>query len=385
VKLNLSIVSAALAACSVAAGDEPLTIKGYFDHVVSVAFSPDSKLVAAGDRSGVVKVWNAADGASIAIFREAGENEAAALAFSADSQSVFVGVGHALKSNSMPGAVERWALTTRGDGEVVKGSAERIATSAAHGGKVSALALSPNGRYLFAGDRVGTVAVLGAAKLDALHVFKVGVIYNNIETKLPIDSLALSVDGECWTAFGFVNGYHYGFLHTGYGAEAGKISLPDYPKAGAFSPDGKVLAVGKSTVVWVDVAATLAAKWPQPRVDPKIELKPASIIVDIASMAYSADGKLLALLNRDEVLLWDVVGKRQLPSATGHAFRITAIAFSPDSKLLATTSADKTVKIWSVAKLLEAEPPVEPKPKPADPKVPEVKVPKVETPKVPVP
>jgi WD40 repeat protein len=49
------------------------------------------------------------------------------------------------------------------------------------------------------------------------------------------------------------------------------------------------------------------------------------------------------------VKLWSTATYRQLLTLKGHKDRIAKIVFSPDNKILATSSWDKTVKLWRAA------------------------------------
>ena len=68
-------------------------------------------------------------------------------------------------------------------------------------------------------------------------------------------------------------------------------------------------------------------------------------------MAFSPDGRLLATASADQtVRLWDVTtGQPHGQPLTGHTDAVYGVAFSPDGTLLATASDDQTVRLWDVA------------------------------------
>ncbi len=62
-------------------------------------------------------------------------------------------------------------------------------------------------------------------------------------------------------------------------------------------------------------------------------------------LAWSPDSQKMAITNRNEMLLWDKNGKL-IWTFKGHNSTVSTVAFSPNQKIIASGSLDKTVKIW---------------------------------------
>ncbi len=111
----------------------------------------------------------------------------------------------------------------------------------------------------------------------------------------------------------------------------------------AWSPDGKLVALGAfQEVRLVDsitsqTVATLPGHAEQVR-----------------AVAWSPDGMLIAAAGglpgqKGEIKLWNVATRTVTQTMAGHRDCIYAAVFSPDGKTLATASYDKLIKIWDTA------------------------------------
>ena len=165
----------------------------------------------------------------------------------------------------------------------------------------------------------------------------------------PIFAVALTQDGQ-FAACG--RGNRIDVYHVPSGRAA--VSLVDpkfYTAAGltnaahrdlvnalAFNPDGTLL---------VSAAFREVKLWRRPR---DVQRFSVSVSNPPAAFAISSDRKRLALATDDHrIEILEFPSGRPLNQLVGHSNRVTSLRFSADNALLASGSADKTVRIWKLS------------------------------------
>src|SRR5438309_1306105 len=67
----------------------------------------------------------------------------------------------------------------------------------------------------------------------------------------------------------------------------------------------------------------------------------------VMAVSFSPDGKVLASCSRDKTIkLWDVATGELKQTLTEHTAGVYDVTFSPKGDLLASGSRDKTIKLW---------------------------------------
>jgi WD40 repeat protein len=110
-----------------------------------------------------------------------------------------------------------------------------------------------------------------------------------------------------------------------------------------FSPNGQLLAVsdGKSGVLWDMAAGSIVRTLPGAK-------------DKVVSIRFSPDQKIVATTSWDHtVRLWDVASGKPLVVFTSHKSAVLACVFSPDGRTFVTAGDDRAIKFWNLATLRE--------------------------------
>ncbi len=313
------------------------------DIVKCIAFSPNGRMLASGHQDGSKVLWNTATGKVVNALKEG--REVNSVTFSPDEQTVVAQVGN---------EVCFWDGTTHRKFEPAKDAA-------------GCVAFSPNGRILAWGNQSGTVTLSDGQSVRPLKGHTG-----------PIGSIAFSPDGRTlasgsgdWTVilWDVASGTPRSTLRHG----SGVLSI-------AFSPNGQMLAYSGcyDEIILCEAATGVVRHSLRGRINP------------VEGVAFSPDGRTLAVGHRDEVRLWNTAtgeaqvhiigtggGGRQAFSPDGRTLascryavcfwdavtgasrgdgwsigppgsRVSGIAFHPDGRTLASANSDNTVILWDL-------------------------------------
>src|SRR5262249_15474405 len=112
----------------------------------------------------------------------------------------------------------------------------------------------------------------------------------------------------------------------------------------AFRPDGQQIATGGGgeapLKVWDSTTGRL------------ISALPGGHPGYIQCVAYSPDSRFLASGSTDKaVRIWDLATGQEIRTLAGHTGWVTGVSFSPDGSRLVSSGLGGTIKIWDVTRL----------------------------------
>jgi RNA polymerase sigma factor (sigma-70 family) len=333
------------------------------DYVRSLAFAPDGKTLAGAGLNSPTCLWNAATGEEIHRFGGYQHRAGWAL-FSPDGKMLAYGGG--------------WNLA--GDDPVIcladAARGQELQRFVGHEGKVDRVAFSAEGKALVSSGHDGTIRLWDVATGKELH-------------RWGGERFALSPDGKVLAFSAKDRVIHLSDTTTGKELRQWEGALGEFQSL-LFSPDGRILAVAGYANKWLgawDVAtgkALLAAPLGGKREEVNCILFASSgptllsghadgsvrvwdLTMEsparrfqaheegVLRMALSPDGRTLAstsatYFNGESVVrLWEVATGKPLVQHVGPQRAIGFVAFSADSKLVATSSGEPALHLWEAA------------------------------------
>jgi WD40 repeat protein len=361
--------------------------------VLSVAFSPDGKLLATGDTNGQLCLWQVADGKQL-LTCKAHDSWTLSVAFSPNGQILASGsidqtvklsdirTGQCLKilqghtayvnsvafspngqiiaSASMDQTIRLWNIYTGQCLKILQG----------HDNNVHSVAFSPDGQTLVSGSLDCTVKLWDVQTGECLKTLQGHTSRIWSVTFSPQGQILTSGSDDCTVKLWDI--------HTGECLKTIQ-GHTDFVKSVAFSPEGQILgsaSVDKTIKLWevstgkcrqtlqghsdqiwsitFDPAGHSLASGGEEQAVKLWDIKTGKCLITlqgysnpIFSVAFNAESQTIASGCEDGVVrLWNVSTGECCQTLQGHNKRIWSVAWSPDSLTLASSSEDRTVKLW---------------------------------------
>ncbi len=285
---------------------------GHRDGITGVAFLPDGSRCVSVSRDGTLRLWDWAAGQEL-LHIETQTSGLLCVAVAPDGRTLATGDGQ--------GICLRETATGRG-----------LRRLSGHGDAVTALAFSPDGRFLFSGSLDQTVRLWNVETGREARRIGGTVAERHWDGVL---SVALAADGRRALSGSRDRTLHLWDLATG--REVRCLRGVSQPVNGvAFAPDGRhALSTGGTTVrLWdVDTGGVRHGFQGHQRA--------------VLCVAFAPHGSRAVSGGEDAtVRVWDLATGRECCCFSGHAGAVTSVAFAPDGRSVLSGSADRSVRLW---------------------------------------
>lgn len=313
-----------------------------YQDVVAAAFSPDGKWVLSGARDGTARLWDAETGKPVLEPIRHGV-PVSAVAFGPDRRMLVTGTEN--------GVVRLWEIAEPrapegpSDAPPPAPTVTLLAEAAAHQRWVTGLAVSDDGRTL---RTWGLDGLLGVWRIDGLRPAPPLLTVPDAPAN-GVTDLAASPDGRhvatgCTSGRGYLWDAATGKRLQTFSIKAVGVELDSI----AFTADGRVLTAAGGTMarLWTPDGKRLA-DW-EDRETSRENWKGLAV-VSKQKAAVAPDGSAFLNCRGFFAEVRELPSGNRLGTQIRHPMVITAAAWSPDGRSFATGAADSYVRIWRAA------------------------------------
>jgi WD40 repeat protein/transcriptional regulator with XRE-family HTH domain len=287
------------------------TYHGHTDGVWSITFSSDGLKLASSSDDQTIRLWDVNTGQRLKVL-PGHTNRVRSVAFNADSTL--------LASGSDDQTIRLWDVNT----------AYCINTLYGHSDRVWSVAFNPRGTILASGSTDETICLWDVS---------IGICHERLHGHTGgVRSIAFNPAGTVLASGSNDQTVRLWDMSTG---QCLRVLLGHTNRVWsvAFSPDGQILASASEDHIirlW-DINTGYCLKILQNHTH------------GVRSVAFSPDGQILASGGDDQTIrLWNVDMGYGLKTLQGHTNRIWSIALSPHGQMLVSGSEDRTIQVWNV-------------------------------------
>lgn len=314
------------------------TFKGHTSGVRKASFSPDGETLVSGSEDGTIRFWDTSTKQQ--RFSISGHwHDIEALAFSTDSKTLVSGISNA--------TIHKWDISTGQLTFTLVGRYGEQILAFDMKGRLFASSLEKNNkiyiRYIDTGKSRTSIDIVGK-----LYLYKEKATFSH-DGKTLVSTSLLDIDEKVKIKFWETFYKHLKFEFTPYeNLEVSKRSLyRQGVTALACSSDGNFLAASTKDAVSLWKFGT----------NEFIRLYPAGFgFPTCDALAFSNDNKVLAIgVGSGKIHLVEVDTGDLITTLSRHNFQVQALAFSANGKILASGSEDGTILVWDLDKIMRSQ------------------------------
>ena len=334
-------------------------LKGHFKWLRNIAFSPNNKIIASGGEDTTVRLWDIETKRCLEVF-EGHLDRVRKVTFSSE--------GNILASCSDDRNIKLWNVNSK----------ELITTLTGHQDRVRGIQFSSDGEFIISASEDNIVRIWDTQQYSVIRQFKLEEQKDN-----PLRELILSPNNNF-----FVTGCDDCQVRL-WDIKTGKllktfVGHSNWIRSVAFHPQGHLLASScedgfirlwdiktqkciqvlqehRSRVCSVVFSSDgeFLFSGSNDRTAKLWEVSTGNCVRTlqgysrhIRALVFSSDSQFLAHSSsglRETVKLWDITEEKIIHTFKEHQCIVWSVDFSPDRKFMVTCSGDRTVKIWEVS------------------------------------
>ncbi|MCG9128744.1 WD40 repeat domain-containing protein [Candidatus Poribacteria bacterium] len=311
-------------------------LKGHTNGVCTLAFSPDGTTLASGSYDGTIRFWNPNTGKETSIFTSGHTKWITSLAFTPEDTI--------LTSVDYNGTVKLWNMKTK-EGHSYLNIEQNLRDCAVSHSQNANLYAAMGNNSTTAFYSLGSGMIGGVAGLP-VEMFQLWDLTTKEELHGPwthqnyyINAVTFSPDNKMLVVSDRRKGILSWNIDTG--EEIVLFNLQSHWRNRLiFSPNGKILAFqGRHSTTHIWNFETLQ------------EITPEYLERNTSALAFSKDNMMLAIANRNQIVLWDIVENGFNERGTIKTSNIEEITFSPDGKFIITSNSHvgiNYINVWDI-------------------------------------